>query len=71
MLKVILKDKLLFLVLWNDAVHRRQNNAMNQSAGMGELDSSIANDLIISKDPKHTLFCRESAFVAIYPLFKG
>ena len=24
-----------------------------------------------SEDPKHTLFCRETAFVAIYALFKG
>ena len=24
-----------------------------------------------SKDPKHTLFCRKTAFVAIYALFKG
>ena len=33
--------------------------------------SSIAKDLIDSEDPKHTLFCRETAFVAIYALFKG
>ena len=33
--------------------------------------SSIAKDLIHSKDPKHTLFCRETAFVAIYALFQG
>ena len=39
--------------------------------GIGELDSSIAKDLIDSEDPKHTLFCRKNAFVAIYPLFKG
>ena len=43
---------------------------MAQSAGIGELDSSIAKDLIDSKDPKHTQFCREIAFVAIYALFR-
>ena len=43
---------------------------MAQSAGIGELDSSIAKDLIDSEDPKHTLFCREIAFVAIYALFR-
>ena len=26
---------------------------------------------IDSEDPKHTLFCRETAFVAIYALFQG
>ena len=30
-----------------------------KSAGIGELDSSIAKDLIDSEDPKHTLFCRD------------
>ena len=30
-----------------------------------ELDSSITKDLINSKDPKHTLFCRKIAFVVI------
>ena len=39
-----------------------------QSAGIGELDSSIAKDLIDSQDPKHTLFCREIAFASIYAL---
>ena len=41
-----------------------------QSAGIGELDSSIAKDLIDSEDPKHTQFCREITFVAIYALFR-
>ena len=41
-----------------------------QSAGIGGLDPSIAMDLIDSEDPKHTLFCREIAFVAIYTLFR-
>ena len=27
------------------------------------------HDLNDSQDPKHTLFCRENAFVAIYALF--
>ena len=40
-----------------------------RSGGSGELDSSIAKDLNDSEDPKHTLFCREIAFVAIYALF--
>ena len=34
-----------------------------------EAASLIAKDLIDSDDPKHTLFCREIAFVAIYVLF--
>jgi len=42
-----------------------------QSAGTGEPGSSIAKDFIDSEDPKHTLFCRETAFVAIYALFQG
>ena len=42
-----------------------------QSAVSGEEAPSIAKDLIDSEDPKHTLFCRETAFVAIYALFKG
>ena len=41
-----------------------------QSAGIGGLDPSIAKDLIDSEDPKHTLFCREIAFSAIYTLFR-
>ena len=39
-------------------------------AGIGELDSSIAKDLIDSEDPKHTLFCCKIAFAAIYALFR-
>ena len=30
---------------------------------------AVAKDLIDSEDPKHTLFCREIAFVAIYAFF--
>ena len=41
------------------------------SAQTDEPGSSIAKDLIDSEDPKHTLFCRETAFVAIYALFQG
>ena len=41
-----------------------------QSAGIGGLDPSIAKDLIDSEDPKHTMFCREIAFVAIYALLR-
>ena len=41
-----------------------------QSAGIGGSYPSIAKDLIDSEDPKHTLFCREIAFVAIYALFR-
>ena len=40
------------------------------SAGSGQEASSIAKDLINSKDPKHTLFCRKAAFVAIYALIQ-
>ena len=36
-----------------------------------EPGSLIAKDLNDSEDPKHTLFCRETAFVAIYALFRG
>ena len=46
------------------------NRRVAQSAGIGGLDPSIAKDLIDSEDPKHTLFCREIAFVAIYALFR-
>ena len=42
-----------------------------KSAGIWWFDPSIAKDLIDSEDPKHTLFCRETAFVAIYALFQG
>ena len=31
--------------------------------------STIVKDLNDSQDPKHTMFCRENAFVAIYALF--
>ena len=34
-----------------------------QSAASGKEASSMAKDLIDSKDPKYTLFCREIAFV--------
>ena len=44
---------------------------IQQGAGTEEPGSSIAKDLIDSEDPKHTLFCRETAFVAIQALFKG
>ena len=47
-----------------------QHSRVVQSAGIGELDSSIAKDLIDSKDPKHTQFCSEIAFVAIYTFFR-
>ena len=41
-----------------------------ESARSGKGAASIAKDLIDSADPKHTLFCREIAFVAIYALFQ-
>ena len=41
-----------------------------QSAGIWGLDPSISKDLIYRENPKHTLFCREIAFVAIYTLFR-
>ena len=37
--------------------------------GFWDWQSTIVKDLSDSQDPKHTLFCRESAFVAIYVLF--
>ena len=37
--------------------------------GIWDWQSTIVEDLNDSQDPKHTLFCRESAFVAIYALF--
>ena len=41
------------------------------SARACERGSSIAKDLINSEDPKHTVFCRDTAFVAINALFRG
>ena len=37
--------------------------------GIWDWQSTIVKDLNDSKDPKHTLICRENAFVAIYALF--
>ena len=37
--------------------------------GIWDWQSTIVKDLNDSQDPKHTLICRESAFVAIYVLF--
>ena len=37
--------------------------------GIWEWQSTIVKDLNDSQDPKHTLFCRENSFVAIYAFF--
>ena len=37
--------------------------------GIWDWQSTIVKDLNDSQDPKHTLFCHEIAFVAIYALF--
>ena len=37
--------------------------------GIWDWQSTIVKDLNDSQDPKHTLICRENAFVAIYALF--
>ena len=37
--------------------------------GIWDWQSTIVKDLNDSQDPKHTLFCRKNAFVAIYALF--
>ena len=37
--------------------------------GIWDWQSTIVKDLNDSPDPKHTLICRENAFVAIYALF--
>ena len=37
--------------------------------GIWDWQSTIVKDLNDSQDPKHTLFCREIVFVAIYTLF--
>ena len=37
--------------------------------GIWDWRSTIINDDNHGQDPKHTLFCRENAFVAIYALF--
>ena len=37
--------------------------------GIWDWQSTIVEDLNDSQDPKHMLFCRENAFVAIYALF--
>ena len=56
--------------IWFNTVIPLPQDRVAQSAGIGGLDPSIAKDLIDSEDPKHTLFCREIAFVAIYALFR-
>ena len=38
--------------------------------GIWDWQSTIVKDLNDSQDPKHTLFCRENAFVTIYALFQ-
>ena len=38
--------------------------------GIWDWQSMIVKDLNDSQDSKHTLFCRENAFVAIYMLFR-
>ena len=38
--------------------------------GIWDWQSTIVKDLNDSQDPKHTLFCREIVFVAIYALFQ-
>ena len=37
--------------------------------GIWDWQSTIVKDLNDSQDPKHTLICRENAFIAIYALF--
>ena len=37
--------------------------------GIWDRQSTIVKDLNDSQDPKPTLFCRENAYVAIFPLF--
>ena len=37
--------------------------------GIWDWQSTIVKDLNDSQDPKHTLFCRENAFVAKFTLF--
>ena len=37
--------------------------------GIWDWQSMLVNDLNDCQDPKHTLFCRENAFVAIYARF--
>ena len=37
--------------------------------GIWDWQSTIVKDLNDSQDPKHTLFCREIVFVAIYAFF--
>ena len=59
---------------WENAANAADNvKVVMSTAGwhkVREPGSSIAKDLIDSEDPKHTLFCRETASVAIYALFK-
>ena len=56
--------------MFNKHAFTEMESRVAQSVGIGGLDPSIAKDLIDSEDPKHTLFCREIAFVAIYALFR-
>ena len=62
-----IKDPVLVMLRYNFCDHICQH----QGALTNEPGSSITKDLINSIDPKHSLFCRETAFVAIYALFRG
>ena len=48
-----------------------RSSKMSNYMGTGWHKVREAKDLIDSEDPKHTPFCRETAFVAIYALFQG
>ena len=53
-------------------VHVFQKNLLSNSVLQGGIKcANLRTGFIDSEDPKHTLFCRETAFVAIYALFQG
>ena len=55
----MLKKLHLFLVMASIKYAKQQRGFIN------------SKDLKDSEDPKHTLFCRETAFVVIYGLLRG
>jgi len=52
---------------WHICLHTWKQGGL--MCGIWDWQSTIVKDLNDSQDPKHTLICRENAFVAIYALF--
>ena len=62
------KVKMVVFVLKVDIVHKHIGGCLIQ---IGIKCASHRARLIDSEDPKHTLFCRKTAFVVIYAFFQG